>query len=90
MLLGHRVAAKPLEMRDQLLALAQEASLGEDPGADAALDALHERGVLAADLVVERQQLVDPGLVDARREEVRDSAGLRAPAFRLTRLAGAA
>jgi hypothetical protein len=62
MLSRRRVRAKALEVRDQLPALAEHASLGEDPGAHAPLDAFHERRVLAADLTVEGKQLVDPAL----------------------------
>src|SRR5262245_41344299 len=69
-LLRQRFGAKPLEMGDQLLTLRQKSSLLQHARADAALDALDKRPVLAPDLVVEGDQLVDPGLVDARREEV--------------------
>src|SRR5512132_2412830 len=67
--------AKSLEVRDQLLALGQEPPLREDARTDAALDALHQCRVLAPDLIVEGQELVDPGLVDAWREEVVEEAG---------------
>src|SRR5207249_10966290 len=70
MLLRQRFRAKTLEMGDQLLALGEEAPLREDTRADTALHALDQGRVLPADLVVERDQLVDPLLVDVPREEV--------------------
>ena len=44
------------------------------PAADTALDRFDERGVLAAYLVVERDQLARPGVVDVRAEEVVEEA----------------
>src|SRR6266487_480650 len=70
MLTGESLRAKPLEVSDQLLALREEAACAQDSRPDASLHALHEAPVLLADLVVEGHQLVDPGLVDVRREEV--------------------
>src|SRR5712691_9360575 len=70
MLLRQRLGAKSLEMRYELLAFGEEASLGEHSRPDAALDALHEGRVLASDLAVEGDQLVHPGLLHVRREEV--------------------
>ena len=74
MLLRQRFRAKTLEMGDQLLALGEEAPLREDARADTALHALDQGRVLAADLVVEGDQLVDPLLVDVPREEVVEEA----------------
>src|SRR5882724_10209906 len=70
MLTGESLRAKSLEMGDQLLALREEPALAQDSRPDASLYALHEAPVLLADLVVEGDQLVDPGLVHVRREEV--------------------
>src|SRR5438094_6476421 len=70
MLTGESLCAKPLEVSDELLALREQAALAQDSRADASLHALHEAPVLLADLVVEGHQLVDPGLIDVRREEV--------------------
>src|SRR5438132_92937 len=75
MLTGERLGAKPLEMRDELLALREEAPLGENARADTALDAFHEPPVLLSDLVVEGEQLVDPRLVDVRSEEIVEEPG---------------
>src|SRR5436190_1246062 len=61
-------------MCDQLIALGQQPAFGQDARADAALDALDEHGVLAPDLVIEGDQLVDPGLVDVWCEEVVEEA----------------
>ena len=69
MLTGESPCAKPLEVRDQLLALREESSLAQDSRAHASLDALDEAPVLLADLVVEGQQLVDPGLIHARAKK---------------------
>src|SRR5712691_7352657 len=74
MLAGERFRAKPLEVRNQLLALGQKTALGKQAGADAALDALDERSVLPADLLVEGDQLVHPVLLDVGREEVVEEA----------------
>src|SRR6476619_7567587 len=49
-----------LEERHELLALAQEPSLGDEPRAHALLDAFHEHAVFGADLAVEIEQVVDP------------------------------
>ncbi len=46
----------------------------ERAGRDAALDALDERPVLPADLVVEGEQVVDPGRLDVGAEEVVEEA----------------
>src|SRR3954451_12896448 len=73
-LLRQRLRAKPLEMSDELLALAQQPALAEDARPHAPLNPLREGRVLAPDLVVERHQLVDPGLVDVRGEEVVEEA----------------
>ena len=69
MLTVERLRAKPLEVGDQLLALREESSLAQDSRAHASLDALDEAPVLLADLVVEGQQLVDPGLIHARAKK---------------------
>src|SRR4029078_13432063 len=61
-------------MPDQLLAPAHEVAVLEPARGDAAVDALDEHAVLAADLVVELHQLVDPRLVDAAPEEVVEEA----------------
>src|SRR5947208_620333 len=53
MLLGQGIGAQSLEMGDEALAFGHQAAGFEHPGADAPLDPLHERGVLAPDLVVE-------------------------------------
>src|SRR6266576_2339971 len=70
MLTREGLRAKPLEMGDQLLALGEEASLAQDPRPDTPLHALDEAPIFRADLVVEGHELVDPGLVHVRREEV--------------------
>src|SRR5882724_238618 len=70
MLTGESLRAKPLEVGDQLLALREETALAQDSRPDASLHALYQAPVLLADLVVEGDQLVDPGLVHVRREEV--------------------
>src|ERR1700704_965708 len=70
MLTREGLRAKPLEMSYQLLALREEASLAQDPGPNAPLHALDEAPIFRADLVVEGHELVDPGLVHIRREEV--------------------
>src|SRR5438270_6661682 len=57
-------------MRDQRLARGHQTPVLDETRSDAALDALDKRPVLAADLVVEREQLIDPFLVDVRGEEV--------------------
>src|SRR5512142_2785248 len=74
-LLRQRLHAKPLEMRDKLLALAEEQSLGEQSAPNPLLDALDELRVLVPHLRVERDQLVDPRLLDVRPEEVVEEAG---------------
>src|SRR5918994_4756562 len=61
MLPRERPRAKALEMGDELLAFGQNPPLGEHPGANAPLDALHEGPVLPADLLVKGDQLVHPG-----------------------------
>ena len=61
-------------MRDEPLRLGQQAALADGARADAALDALDQHGVLAADLVVEREQLGDPALVRVGGEEVVEEA----------------
>src|SRR5262245_17251531 len=67
---GHEL----LEPRHELLALAQEPSLRDDPRAHALLDALDENAILGANLAIEREQLVDPGEIGVRREEVIEEA----------------
>src|SRR5438445_8011186 len=74
MLTRERFRAKALEVRDELLALGEQPPFAEHAGAHPALDALDEGAVLQADLVVERDQLVHPRLVDVRREEVVEKA----------------
>ena len=69
MLTGKGFRAKTLEMSDQLLALREESSLAQDSRAHASLDAFDEAPVFLADLVVEGQQLVDPGLIHARAKK---------------------
>ena len=49
-----------LEARHELLALAQQPPLLDDPGANAFLHPLDENAVLHPDLAVELEQLVDP------------------------------
>src|SRR5207247_1026226 len=83
-----RLYAKPLEMGDQLLALREQPSFGQDPRSDAALDALDQGAVFPPDLVVERDQLVDPGLVHVRSEEVVQEPGGPLRAERQHRAAG--
>ena len=56
------------------LAALEQPALGERARADAALDALDEHLVLAADLAVELEQLLDPRLVLAGGEEVVEEA----------------
>src|SRR2546427_2756065 len=58
MLTGEGLCAKSLEVGHQLLALGEEAPLVEQTRPDTPLDALHERRVLPADLVVEGNQHV--------------------------------
>src|SRR2546430_7830900 len=74
MLLGQRLRAKLLEMRDKLLALGKEAALVESARTDASLHALHEGRVLQADLAIECDQLVHPVLLDVGGEEVVEEA----------------
>src|SRR5919201_5962244 len=74
MLLRHRLGSKVLELSDELLALVHQPSVLEHPARHASLDGFHERDVLAADLVVEGDELVDPLLVDVRCEEVVEPA----------------
>ena len=74
MLTGESFRAKALEVGDELLALGEDAALGQDPRANPALDAFDERPVLGPDLVVEGDQVVDPLLVDLRGEEVVEEA----------------
>src|SRR5205823_14631865 len=62
--------SQALEMRDQRLARGHQTPVLDETRSDAALDALDKRPVLAADLVVELEQLIDPFLVDVRGEEV--------------------
>src|SRR5207237_10936245 len=57
-------------MADQLLAAAHQHTVLECSRADATLDPCDEDRVLATDLVVEREQIVDPGLLDVWAEEV--------------------
>ena len=64
MLTGEGFRAKALEVGDELLALGEDAALGQDSRANPALDALDERPILGPDLGVEGDQLVDPLLVD--------------------------
>jgi hypothetical protein len=54
MLARQCLGTKALEVHDELLAPGQKSALGEEPRADALLDAFYESAVLAADLVVER------------------------------------
>src|SRR2546430_11777960 len=61
-------------MRHQLLALWHQSPGLEHARPDAALDALDEHRVLPADLAVELEQLVDPGLIDVRSEEIVEEA----------------
>src|SRR4029077_8126170 len=70
MLTGESFRAKALEVGNELLALGENAALGQDSRANPALDTLDERPILAPDLVVEGDQLVDPLLVDLGGEEV--------------------
>ena len=52
-------------MADQLLATAHQHAVSERTRGDAALHALHERRVLPSDLVVEGEEVVDPGGLEA-------------------------
>ena len=61
-------------MRDELLRLAEQPTVGDRARAHAELDALDERCVLAPDRVVELEQLGDPRLGDAGAEEVVEEA----------------
>src|SRR6058998_963041 len=63
-----------LEASDELLALAEEPSLADEPRAHALLDALDEDAILRPDLAVELEQLVDPAGIRVRREEVVEKA----------------
>src|SRR5690349_18280105 len=70
MLTREGFGAKPLEMRDELLALREDPPLRQQAAPNALLHAADELGVLGPDLGVECDQLVDPRLLDARPEEV--------------------
>ena len=63
-----------LEVADQLLAASHEHAALERARRDAALHVLDELPVLLADLVVEREELGDPLVVDVRAEEVVEEA----------------
>src|SRR3989442_8997769 len=67
-------AGQLLEVPDQLLASSHEVAVLDAAAGHAAVDALDELAVLAADLVVEGHQLVDPRLVHVRAEEVVEEA----------------
>src|SRR5262249_40878292 len=61
-------------MADELLAAAHQDAVLERARADAALNALDERPVFTADLVVEGEEIVDPVPLDLRAEEVVEEA----------------
>src|SRR4051794_1697887 len=61
-------------MADQLLAAAHQEAVLEAARRKSTLDALDEPAVLTSDLVVELHQLVDPGPIDVRAEEVVEEA----------------
>src|ERR671933_66993 len=67
---AERIRYAALEPGDELLALVEDDAVRDRTAADSALDALDEDAVLASDLVVEGQELLDPRVVDVRREEV--------------------
>src|SRR4029079_15517555 len=71
---GQCLSHERLEVSKQALALGQQATLLEQPGADAGLDRLDQRPILEPDLVVKGQQLVDLGVRDVRGEEVVEEA----------------
>src|SRR5438552_1841737 len=70
MLLRERLGAKAVEMGDELLAFRHQPARLEHAARHTALHAFDERDVLVPDLPVEGNQLVDPLLPDAGREEV--------------------
>ena len=72
--LGECAADEVVEVGDEALAFRQEPAFGDKARADAALDPLDQRRVLAADLVVPRQRLLDPGRIRIRGEEVVEEA----------------
>ena len=72
--LGERVYDERLEVRDELLGLRKEPSVVDEPRAHARLHALDEHAILGADLCVERQRLLDPGLVGVLGDEVVEEA----------------
>ena len=61
-------------MADELLAASHEHATRECARRDAALDVLDELAILLADLVVEREELCDPLVVDLCAEEVVEEA----------------
>ncbi len=68
--LGHLA----LETRDQPLAVGQQAAVIDEAGADPALDRLDQHRILAADLVVELDQLARGIVVHVGAEEVVEEA----------------
>src|SRR5215471_6942475 len=75
-------------MRDEPLALGEQAPFGEQPAPDALLHSSDELRVLVPDLRVEREQLVDPRLLDAGPEEVVEEASRALRPQRHARAAG--
>src|SRR6476619_2353518 len=69
-----RGGGERLEMGDQLLALAHEDAVLDPARGDSALYALDERQVFLSDLLVEREELLDPRRLDVRAEEVVEEA----------------
>ena len=57
-------------MGDELLGLGHQPAFVDQPRPDALLYALHEHAVLGADLGVEGERLLYPGLVGVRVDEV--------------------
>src|SRR5919201_4931351 len=74
MLLRQCLGAKMLEMHDELLALRHQSPGLEHTARGSSLHAFDERDVLAADLPVEGDQLLDPLLVDVGAKEVVEPA----------------
>ena len=68
------VADALLEARHELLALAEQAPLLDDPGPHSLLHPLDEDAILSAYLPVELEQLVEPARIRVGREEVVEEA----------------
>ena len=72
--LRERVDHERLEVRDELLGLRKQPALVDQSGAHPRLHALDEDAILGADLRVERERLLDPGLVGVLGDEVVEEA----------------